>query len=88
MHDLDGSIRRNVENFVSKFPKASFSEVEQNCFPGEDGNLKLFAISPRHFECCLTKTCQVLYQGRYDNIFKANHHFIEIKKIGVIFPRF
>lgn len=80
LHDPTGEIRKKVEEYVTKYPKATFEDVEKECFPGQDGNLRLFALSPRHFECCITKTCQVLLEGEYDGIFKPGIHYIEIKK--------
>ena len=78
--DVDGSIRKRVDAYVEKHASASFDEVEKACFCGLDGNLGLFAISPRHFEACMTRTCQVLVEGNYFGIFKPNIHYIELKK--------
>jgi len=80
LHDPEGSIRACVEEYATEHPDASFEEVERACFPGMDGNLSLFAISPRHFEACITKTCQALVEGHYAGIFKPGVHYIEIKK--------
>ncbi|MGK5090842.1 hypothetical protein WDW89_02360 [Deltaproteobacteria bacterium TL4] len=80
MHDPDGAIRRRVDAYTQQYPDANFEEAEKQCFEGQDNNLKLFAISPRHYECCITKTCQALVEGEYDGIFKAGVHYIEIKK--------
>lgn len=78
--DHDGKIRLLVDDYLRDNPNARYEEVEQACFPGVDGNLKLFAVSPRHFECCMTKTCQVLMEGDYAGIFKPGVHYIEVKK--------
>lgn len=78
--DVDGSIREKVNAYVDDNPKANFEEVEEKCFPGLDGNISLFAISPRHFEACMTRTCQVLVEGTYHGIFKPEVHYIELKK--------
>ena len=78
--DKDGSIKKKVFEFIQKEPKASFDEVEKACFSGLDGNLKLFAISPRHLEAIVTKTCQILIEGEYDGILKPNLHYIELKR--------
>jgi hypothetical protein len=80
LHDPDGSIRACVESYAAEKPDASFEDVEKKCFKGLDGNLRLFAISPRHFEACITKTCQALVEGDYAGIFKPGIHYIEIKK--------
>jgi hypothetical protein len=80
LHDATGEIRQKVEQYVQQHPDAPFEEVEAACFPGMDGNLRLFAISPRHYECCITKTCQALVEGEYNGIFKPDIHYIEIKR--------
>lgn len=80
MHDPNGKIRQDVENYVEKHPHASFDEVEKECFPNQDHTLKLFALSPRHFECAMAKTCQVLLEGEYDGVFQPGIHYIELKR--------
>lgn len=77
--DPDGDIWKKGTEYQKKYPDAAFEEFEKNCFPGMDGNLKLIAISPRHLECCATKTCQVLIEGYYNGILKANEHYIPLK---------
>ena len=42
--------------------------------------MKLFAISPRHFECAMTKTCQVLVEGDYQGVLEPGRHYIELKR--------
>jgi len=80
LHDPDGSIMRSVDRYIAKHPRAPFEEVEKACFPGKEGNLHLFALSPRHFEACMTRTCQALVEGEYGGILKPGVHYIEIKK--------
>ncbi len=36
-------------------------------------------ISSRHFEAAATGTCQLLIEGRYNNILKAGEHFIPLR---------
>jgi hypothetical protein len=38
------------------------------------------AISSRHFDAVGTKTVQILFPGRYNDIFKADEHFIPLAK--------
>jgi hypothetical protein len=80
LHDPRGEIRKRVDAYVADHPDAAYEEVEECCFKGLDGNLNLFALSPRHFEACITKTCQALVEGEYAGIFKPGIHYIEIKK--------
>lgn len=78
--DVDGSIAKAVDAYCAENPGASFDEVEAACFPGQDGKLHLYALSPRHFECAMTKTCQLLVEGDYFGVFEPGVHYIEIKK--------
>jgi hypothetical protein len=78
--DWDGSVRERTDRYVAQHPKAEFAEVESVCFPGLEGSLSLFAISPRHLEACATKTCQVLIEGEYNGILVASKHYIELKR--------
>jgi hypothetical protein len=80
LHDPDGSLTLKLEQYIKKHPEANFNEAETACFPGLDGNLDLFTLSPRHFEACITRTCQALVEGQYGGIFKPGIHYIEIKK--------
>ena len=78
MLDLDGSFKRRTEEYLAEHPDAGFDEVERNCFPGEDGKLALFAISPRHLEACATRTCQVLIEGDYSGVLEADRHYLSL----------
>lgn len=77
--DLDGSILTCVERYLRDNPAAPFDDVEEHCFQGLDGKLKLFALSPRHFEACATRTGQVLIEGDYDGVLVADRHYIPLK---------
>lgn len=78
--DPDGALMRRTERYLDQHPGASFEQVEAACFPGEDGKLALFAISPRHLEACATRTCQVLVEGSYSGVLRAGEHYIPIRR--------
>ena len=78
--DYDGSIRIKVDQYMKKHPMASFDECEEHCFMGKDNEAQIFCLAPRHFECAMTKTCQLLVEGDYDGVFIAGRNYIEIKK--------
>lgn len=78
--DREGSIRARTDAYVHDHPEASFDQIEAACFPGLDGNLNLFAISPRHLEACATRTCQVLVEGEYNGILRPGEHYIELRR--------
>jgi len=76
--DPDGSIWKQGVNFLLTNPNASYEEIEKKVFHGKEGTLNLIAISPRHLECCITKTCQILIKGSYNGILIPGKHFIEL----------
>lgn len=77
--DRDGALKDATEDYLRDHPGAPFDEVEAACFPGRDGELALFAISPRHLEACATRTCQVLVEGDYSGALRPGEHYIELK---------
>lgn len=78
--DRDGEIKEKTQRYMKAHPEAGFEEVEAACYPNEDGNLGLVALSPRHLEACATRTCQVLIEGDYNGILTAGKHYIELKR--------
>jgi hypothetical protein len=78
--DRDGSLRRRTLEYVRTHPSASFEEVEAACFPGQEGNLDLMTLSPRHLEACATRTAQVLVEGEYNGILNAGVHYLPLKQ--------
>jgi Glycosyl transferases group 1 len=78
--DPNGEFMHRTQRYLDEHPDATFEEVEAACFPGEDGKLQLFAISPRHLEACATRTCQVLVEGEYSGVLRAGEHYIEVKR--------
>jgi hypothetical protein len=78
--DPNGEFMVRTQRYLEQHPDAGFEEVEAACFPGEDGKLQLFAISPRHLEACATRTCQVLVEGEYSGVLRAGEHYIEVKR--------
>lgn len=77
--DRDGSLRARVYDYELDHPDATFEQVEAACFPGRDGELALFAVSPRHLEACVSRTCQVLIRGDYNGVLEADRHYIALE---------
>ncbi len=78
--DRDGSICKRTRAYQQQHPGASFEEVREACFPGEDGSLSLFAIGPRHLEACATRTCQLLVEGSYQGVLRAGEDYLPIAR--------
>lgn len=79
IHDRDGSVRAATDVFVRSHPSASFDQIEAACFPSRDGELDCRALSPRHLEACATRTAQILVEGEYNGLLKANLHYFAVK---------
>jgi hypothetical protein len=79
LHDPAGQVRRAVEAYVRDHPAADMEEIAAACFGGADDTLDLFVISPRHLDCCLTRTCQVLVEGRYSGVLEPGRHYIALR---------
>lgn len=78
--DPDGSVMRCTLDYAAANADAVFEDFEEACFPGLDGTLDYFAISPRHLEACATRTCQVLIEGEYSGVLRPGVHYLELKK--------
>jgi hypothetical protein len=78
--DRDGTLREKTDAYTAEHPDASFDQVEAACFPGLDGSFGLRVISPRHLEACATRTCQILVEGDYNGILKAEEHYIPLRE--------
>lgn len=77
--DRRGEIRARIRHLLSEHPDLSFEDVAERMPPGWDA-YAFFAISPRHLEALTTKTCQVLVEGRYDDILDAGRHYVSIRR--------
>lgn len=81
--DVDGSVKQQAQVYLdtcqAQGHTPDFAEVEQAVFPGRDGEIHVVAISPRHLEACVTRTCQVLVEGHYNGILEPNVHYIPLK---------
>jgi hypothetical protein len=77
--DRRGEIRAHIQALLQDNPSMSFNEVSSQ-LPAEWDNYSFFAISPRHLEGVITKTCQVLVEGTYNGILLPYKHYIPIKR--------
>jgi len=76
--DPRGCIRCCVNHYVARNPKADFSEIEEKCFAGKDGQYTFTALSPRNLEAALTETVQIATPGNYSGIMQPYEHFIPL----------
>jgi glycosyltransferase involved in cell wall biosynthesis len=77
--DPEGAIRAATMRYMAEHPDATYDEIEAACFPGRDGELALFAVSPRHLEACATRTGQILVEGSYSDVLEPGRHYLPLR---------
>ncbi|MFQ5542424.1 MAG: hypothetical protein ACE5E2_06295, partial [Candidatus Binatia bacterium] len=77
--DHRGEIQAQIREMLRDDPSLSFEEVSARFPVGWDQH-QFFAISPRHFEAIITKTCQILVEGRYEGVLYPDKHYIPLKR--------
>ncbi len=78
--ERDDHTQRAAAEYLAHHPSAGFQEVHEQFFRGYPNPISGKAISSRHFEPLGTKTCQLLLEGYYNGILKADEHYISVKK--------
>lgn len=77
--DPRGGIQRQISRLVAERPDITFEEVDAQMPAGWD-SYAFFAISPRHLEAVITKTAQVLVEGRYSGVLEPERHYIPVRR--------
>ncbi len=75
-----GDLLRLAKEYMEAHPATTFRQLHAMFFQGMTSPVSGKAISSRHFEPIGTKTCQLLLEGDYNGILKADEHYILIKK--------
>ena len=77
--DRRGEIKARLQQMLRDDPTLTFEQVNSSMPDGWDRHA-FFAISPRHLEAVITKTCQILVEGSYNHILLPGIHYIPIKR--------
>jgi hypothetical protein len=77
--DARGEIQRRISRLLAEQPGLAFDEVDAQMPSGWD-SYAFFAISPRHLEAVITKTAQVLVEGRYSGVLEPERHYIPLRR--------
>lgn len=77
--DRRGEIQRRISQLLAERPDLGFEELDAQMPPGWD-SYAFFAISPRHLEAVITKTAQVLVEGRYSGVLEPERHYIPLRR--------
>lgn len=78
--DFTGEIEKKCKNYLKKHPRATFGEVENAILAPYEGKIYYNQISPRHFEAAACRTLQIMYEGRYSDIFVPYRHFLPLQR--------
>lgn len=78
--ERDDRSQRAVAAFLKENPDATFNDVFDRFFRDHPAAVSGKAISSRHFEPIGTGTCQVLLEGEYNGILRADEHYIALRK--------
>lgn len=78
--ERDDRTQQAVNRYVKDHPAATFEEVHARFYRDYANPVSGKAVSSRHFESIGTQTCQLLVEGFYNGILKADEHYIAIKK--------
>jgi hypothetical protein len=77
--DRRGAIQDQIRRMLLLEPDLTFDEVDARMDPGWD-SYAFFAISPRHLEAVITKTCQILVEGSYSGVLQPGRHYIPVRR--------
>jgi len=78
--EIDDRTRLAVNAYEDAHPDATFEEIEERFFSKLSDPISGKCISSRHFDAIGTKTCQILLEGRYNDILTPGEHYIEVKR--------
>jgi hypothetical protein len=78
--DPYGAIQDAVNDYVKRYPEASFEEIEDACFYGLDDVEVFPGFAPRILEAALVGCGQVLIEGHYRGFVEPHKHYIPLRE--------
>jgi hypothetical protein len=77
--DRHGELGASLAEQLEADPDLTFEEFAARMPPGWD-DYRFFAVSPRHLEAVVTKTAQLLVEGRYSGVLEAGAHYLPVRR--------
>jgi hypothetical protein len=77
--DRRGEIQAQIRSILQSDPALTFEQISSQLPAGWD-SYTFFAISPRHLEGVITKTCQILIEGSYSGVLQPDLHYISLRR--------
>lgn len=78
--ELTDETRLKFIAYMSVNPDAPWNEVRKQFFENYGPSVPMRIISGRQVEAAACKTVQIMFDGRYNGYFRADEHFISLKK--------
>jgi hypothetical protein len=78
--ERDDRTRRAVLRYLAERGAVPFREVHDRFFRDYHAPVSGKAVSSRHFEAIGTGTCQLLLEGAYNGILRADEHYIGVRR--------
>lgn len=86
LFDFDGATERWCRDFELSHPDLDplsaefFNLADVQRLASLEGNIDYAQVSPRHFEAAAARSLQILYEGRYSDIFEPGRHFLPLAR--------
>jgi len=77
--EKDDRTRLAVNKYVNENPSCTFADVYKLFFEHYSNAVSGKIISPRHFDAVGTKTCLIMFPGRFNDILKPDEHYISLQ---------
>lgn len=78
--DFSGRLQTDIEAYEREHPGATYEEVRDRFYPGQDGIVRMNQISPRCFEAAALRTLMILYEGEYSGVLEPWRHYVPLRK--------
>lgn len=86
LFDFDGSVEQWCREFEAARPDVDreceqfYRRAHEEHLFRFEGNVDYAQVSPRHFEAAAARSLQVLYEGRYSDIFRPGEHYLPLRR--------
>ncbi|MEK7434587.1 MAG: hypothetical protein AABZ74_15750 [Cyanobacteriota bacterium] len=78
--DVEDEVTKEYEIMIKEKPNMEFDEFYNKILYKYEDKIPLRTVSPRNFEAIAFGTIQILFEGNYADMLKADLHYIPLKK--------
>ena len=86
LFDFEGSVEAWCRGYEASLPiidrlsEEFYRMADREYLWRFEGNVEYAQVSPRHFEAAAARSLQILYEGRYSDIFLPGKHFLPLAR--------